>query len=72
MHAGTAQTDKDPELGRRPLRGGRPAVAAAVVGVGFLDLEELDLSVAVQRGLGVNLEGEGKSSGERRRAVPLI
>lgn len=41
MHARTAQTDKDPELWTRPLRRGRPAVAAPVVRIGFLDLEEL-------------------------------
>jgi len=41
VYARTTQTNKDPELGGRPLRRRRPAVAAPVVLIGFLDLEEL-------------------------------
>jgi hypothetical protein len=42
MYARTTQTNKDPEFGGRPLRRRRPAVAAPVVLIGFLDLEELE------------------------------
>lgn len=41
MHAGAAQADEDAELRRRPLRRRRAAVAAPVVGVALLDLDEL-------------------------------
>lgn len=41
MYARTTQTDKDPELRGRPLRRRRSAIAAPVVLIGFLDLEEL-------------------------------
>jgi hypothetical protein len=41
MYARTAQADEDAEFGRCPLWGWGAAVAAAVVGVRLLDLEEL-------------------------------
>ena len=41
MHTRAAQADEDAEFWRGPLWGGGAAVAAAVVGGGFLDLEEL-------------------------------
>jgi hypothetical protein len=46
MYPRTTQADKDAEFRRRPLRGRRAAVAAAVVLGGFLDLEELELQLA--------------------------
>jgi hypothetical protein len=44
MYPRTTQADKYAEFRRRPLRGWRAAVAAAVVLGGFLDLEELCFS----------------------------
>jgi hypothetical protein len=41
MYPRTTEAYKDPEFRGRPLRRGGPAVAAPVVLVGFLDLEEL-------------------------------
>lgn len=43
MHAGAREADEDAEFGGRPLWGGCPAVAAAVVGVRLLNIEELDM-----------------------------
>lgn len=52
MYTGAAQADEDAEFGRCPLWGRGAAVAAAVVGVGFLDLEELVDRQSVGRLLG--------------------
>lgn len=41
VHARAGQTEEDAEFGGGPLGGGRGAVDAARVGVGFGDLEEL-------------------------------
>jgi hypothetical protein len=41
VDARAAQADEDAELGRGPLWRGGAAVAAAIIPVGFLDLEEL-------------------------------
>jgi len=41
MYASTAKADKNAEFGRSPLWGWGAAIAAAVVGVGLLDFEEL-------------------------------
>jgi hypothetical protein len=60
MYARTTQTNKDPELWGRPLRRGGPAVAAPVILIGFLDLEEL-------RGMLVKLRKGKKGGGKRKR-----
>lgn len=41
MHAGAREADEDAEFWGGPLGGGGTAIAATVVGVSFLDLEEL-------------------------------
>lgn len=65
MYTRTAQTNKDPELRGRPLRRRGPAVAAPVVLIGFLDLEELG-------GMLVNAMKGEKGEKRRRGEVPLI
>lgn len=44
VHTRAAEADEDAELGRRPLWGGRVAVAAEAVSRFFLDGEELCVS----------------------------
>lgn len=42
MHSSTRKTYEDAEFRGSPLGRGGPAVGAAVIGIGLLDLEELE------------------------------
>lgn len=42
VDASATEADKDAEFGGCPLWGGRVAICAAIVGVGLLDIEELE------------------------------
>lgn len=60
VDAGAGEADEGAELGGRPLWGGGATIAAAVVSVGFLDLEKLFKgqecqSLVLCQGMGINV-----------------
>lgn len=70
MYARAAQADEDAEFRGRPLWGGSAAVATAVVGVGFLDLEELGASLRVHLPHGFAGHAAAIASLTRRSTMP--